>query len=232
MVRAPPGVCSARVGPFLARLDSMTDVDNETLENLQAFLTRQQEKEAEEEEEERVEVEESAVTYASDRKWAKRKKIAAWVLGVALPGGGGAYWRYGPEPAAVVEPKDVKDAVDKRVGALEEAINGCQAEMDAEGSPVECSPEEQKASVRGTSDMANKKADRLGDLHFDQRSLILDVRGEIVDKLDARTGQEKRDVKVPPSVEVAKDQVKAWKQRKEQERMQESLNKGDPFADL
>ncbi len=170
--------------------------------------------------------------FLNGTKWRRRKKIAVWALGILSTSCVGAYFKFAPEPAAVVEPKDVKDAVDTRVGALEEAINGCHTEMDTEGKPVECSEEEQKGSIRVTSDMANKKADRLGDLHFDQRGLILDIRGEIIEKLDARTGQEKRDVKVPDSVGVAEEQVEAWRNRKAQEKMRESLSKGDPFADL
>ena len=197
-------------------------------EGFKQFLEWQEQKKNQED----AETSQAADDFLSTDKWRRRRKVAIWALGILGTSGVGAYFKLAPEPVAVVESKDVKEAVDTRVGALEEAINGCHAEVDAEGSPVECSEEEQKGSIRVTSDMANKKADRLGDLHFDQRGLILDIRQEAIDRQDARTNAEKRAVTVPDSVGVAEEQVKAWRNRKAQEKMQESLSKGDPFADL
>lgn len=170
--------------------------------------------------------------FLSGTKWRRRRKIAIWAFGILSTSGVGAYFKFAPEPAVVVQPADVKDAVDLRVGALEKSINGCATTFGANGEPVACSEEEQETSVKHTSEMADKKAERLGDLHFDQRGLILDIRQENIDKLNAKTGAEKRAIGMPPSVELAEKQVEAYRNRKNREKMEESLKIGDPFADL
>lgn len=197
-------------------------------EGFKQFLAWQQQKKREEE----AASSQADEDFLSTEKWRRRRKVAIWIVGILASGIGGAYLKFAPEPVAVVRPKDVKDTVDVRVGALEKSINGCETKLDAKGALVACSEEEQKASVKHTSEMADKKADRLGDLHFDQRGLILDIRQETIDKLDAKTVKEKRAVKEPPSVGLARDQVDAYKKRKNREKMEESLKKGDPFADL
>lgn len=197
-------------------------------EGFKQFLAWQQQKKREEE----AASSQADVDFLEDQTWRRRRKIIAWALGILGSSGVGAYFQCAPTPAVVIQPKDVMDTVDVRVGALEKSINGCESKRNAKGVLKDCSPEEKKASVKHTSEMADKKADRLGDLHFDQRGLILDIRQENIDKLNARTGAEKRAVKTPPSVDLAVEQVEAYRKRKNREKMEESLKKGDPFADL
>ena len=143
-----------------------------------------------------------AIARAKRRK--AMKKIMGWLVGVfGLGGGGGssAYFYMRQPPPPVVQPAEVQETVEKRTKKLERQ-QGTQA----------------------------KKIERLGDLHFEQRDLILQQGDEIRDKLDA-ISPKAREIDEPDAVEDAREEVRAYKERKRMERPN-GTRKGDPFWDI
>lgn len=164
----------------------------------------------------------------------RRKKFWGWFFGVMLPALPASWYGYvqlapTPEPPEpVVEPVDVKREVETRVGGLEKTINGCESKTGDDGKVVACTTEEEETSVKHTSEQADKKANRLGDLHFEQQRLMVDQYDAIRAAQNA-TDRRARKVKDPPSMDDARDQLKAYDELKARKKLDAALKKGDPF---
>lgn len=167
----------------------------------------------------------AAASLIRRRRWKNWAAVLGLVLGGG--GGGGGYYYSQHEGEAGV---DVKT----RTLNLETAVRGCEAGKD-------CTDKERKASLQGVSGLNSKKADRLKDLHMNQRELVIDVRDEtmaaqkaIAEKLHVDLSTEKNEYgKVEPAtVTEAREEVKAWKALESAKKAKEAQKKGDPFSDL
>lgn len=149
------------------------------------------------------------------------RRVWRWAIGslMTLVMGGGA--------AGVYQSSRTPEIVGERVDRLETEIAGC-----TRGG---CTVEQKAASVKGRLEKAEKKIDRLGELHFQQLEISLDQGDELRRKLNAISDDAKT-VPVPPSVDDARDAMNAYEQlkRKEAEKVQaeEENQKGDPFAGI
>lgn len=149
------------------------------------------------------------------REDAKRKSALKAVLAVLASLGTAGWGSY----ELVVRPRETAEA--SRMQVIDRALHGDPAASD---------PDDKKG-LAGRLNSAEQRIERLGDLHFDQRSLILDVRQELADKLDAVSPRARN---VPPSesVEEAQRQVEAYRSRKRAKDADEALRKGDPFSGI
>ena len=153
---------------------------------------------------------------------ARETRVMRWVIAplmVAALGGGGAGMYQN-----MTAPRNITDAVDKRVDDLETVIKGCP-------NGETCAPKAKAASLSGRVDNVEKRTDRLGHLHMGQRELVLDIRDELADKLDALSPLA-ADVKAPESLGPAREQVDAYKALKASKEADAAMSKGDPFAGL
>jgi len=149
------------------------------------------------------------------RAHAKKKsttRIGAMILTSLLTAGWGSY-------ELILRPRETAEV--KRTEMLDRAIYG-----NPEGQK-----KEEKRGLVGRLDSAEQRIERLGDLHFDQRSLILDVRQELADKLDA-VSPRARNVSPADSVEEAQRQVDAYRKRQRAKEADAALRKGDPFSGI
>lgn len=80
-----------------------------------------------------------------------------------------------------------------------------------------------------------QRVERLGDLHFENQELWLDGIDRIDQRLDAIGERVRVQTETPPEPETisrAREQVKAYRRRKEHREVEKALKKGDPFAGL
>lgn len=146
-----------------------------------------------------------------------RYVVAPLVVAAVGGGGLGVYQN-------MQTPEDVTKAIDSRVDELETAIKGCPAGDS-------CPKEDRAESLTGRVNKVEQKTQRLGNLHMGQRELVIDVRDELSQKLDAVSPRAAQ-VPEPESVKDAREQVKAYKTLKATKGIEEAMSKGDPFAGL
>ena len=169
----------------------------------------------------------------AEKKKKRNKKWRNWIaaaVGALTPVGGYGYSRL-PDS---VQNEDVQDTIDTRIAPLEKAVGGCSLEQIA---TEECTVEMKAAGIKETTQLNVKKVDRLGDLHMEQRGLIIDVRDEdmkVQRKIAERLHVDLSDVPAEGSQKVkdAREQVKAYKGLKAAKAAKEAQKAGDPFAGL
>jgi hypothetical protein len=148
------------------------------------------------------------------------KWIVAPLMTVALGGGG----------FGIYQNRATEATVDDRVGELEEVIVGCK-----NGEQDTCPKEKKKQSVTGRVNTAEKKIDRLGELHFQQLQVIVDQGEEQRLKLDTMSPEAKA-IPKPKSVEDAEEAVEAYEKLKQlksdKKKAAEAASKGDAFAGI
>ncbi len=129
------------------------------------------------------------------------------VLAALLGGGGVTTWLVATgEKKPTTE--DIQQTIDERVKALER-----------------------------NDKQQQQRTERLGDLHFETLDVVIDGFDKHDKKLDAigkrlRVEEQIANIDEPTTLQDARAAVKAYKRRKEHKEIEQSLKKGDPFADL
>lgn len=144
--------------------------------------------------------------------------VVAPLVVAALGGGGfGAYQN-------LRTPGDIAEAVDARVDSLETTIKGCP-------NGETCTGKASAESLTGRMEKVEEKTQRLGDLHMGQRELVIDIRDELAEKLDAASP---RAAATTPreSINKAREQVEAYKTLKAAKDAEAAMEKGNPFAGI
>jgi hypothetical protein len=172
-------------------------------------------------EREESDVQKSAEVALKDKREGRLwRYVIGPLMALALGGGG----------VGIYQNRQTEETVDDRVGELEEVIVGCR-----NGEQSTCPKYKKKQSVTGRVNTAEKKIDRLGELHFQQLRVIVDQGEEQRQKLDTMSPEAKA-IPKPESSKDAEEAVKAHeklkRERWEKKQAAKAAKAGDPFADI